>query len=329
MIVVDFKIDIANIWEYIFIKIFILDISMMTSTSILFTGEPQRIDQWLTQQFPYSRNFFHHIISRGGVQVNGQIVKKSYKLKTTDQVYIDNLQRYVSPILLEESPKFSLPILIETEDYLIINKPKGVLSHPNSIRDIASPSVVGFLYHHYKSLPSIGNFIRAGLVHRLDKDTDGLMIVAKTELWLSHFKWLFQQKSLAQDIIEKEKIPLKKQYQAKCYMTPEWEKTLKTREEKWFPYYISALVIPKIPYAHPKLGITKILGYSREDNRITFEIEILTGRTHQIRYHLSQVWFPIVGDYLYWKEEEIPLQLTATKLSFQEIWSEKIINIDL
>lgn len=94
---------------------------------------------------------------------------------------IDDLERYLSPVLLEEAPNIDIPILKETTDYLVINKPKGVLSHPNSIRDVGKPSVVGFLYHHFKELPSIGNFIRAGLLHRLDKDTDGLMIIAKTE----------------------------------------------------------------------------------------------------------------------------------------------------
>jgi 23S rRNA pseudouridine1911/1915/1917 synthase len=70
---------------------------------------------------------------------------------------------------------------MEKEDYLVINKPKGVLSHPRNLREVNEPSVVGFLYHRYKDLPSIGNFIRAGLLHRLDKETDGLMIIAKTE----------------------------------------------------------------------------------------------------------------------------------------------------
>jgi 23S rRNA pseudouridine1911/1915/1917 synthase len=63
----------------------------------------------------------------------------------------------------------------------VINKPKGVLSHPRNLWEVHEPSVVGFLYHRYKDLPSIGNFIRAGLLHRLDKETDGLMIIAKTE----------------------------------------------------------------------------------------------------------------------------------------------------
>ena len=99
-------------------------------------------------------------------------MKKSYKLKSLDKVQIDELERYLSPIILEEAEEIDIPIIREEEDYIILNKPKRVLSHPNSIRDAKKPSVVAFLYQHYKDLPSYGNFIRAGLVHRLDKDTD-------------------------------------------------------------------------------------------------------------------------------------------------------------
>jgi 23S rRNA-/tRNA-specific pseudouridylate synthase len=90
----------------------------------------------------YSRNFFHHIIERKGIKVNDQEVKKSQKLKDGDRVFIDDLSRYFSPIILEEAPLITIPILREEEDYLILNKPKKVLSHPNSIRDVKQPSVV-------------------------------------------------------------------------------------------------------------------------------------------------------------------------------------------
>ncbi len=96
---------------------------------------------------------------------------------------------------MEETPNIDIPIVHETQDYLVINKPKGVLAHPRTIWELSEPSVSGFLYHKYKNLPSIGNFIRAGILHRLDKMTDGLMIIAKTEKALAHFKSLFQQKS--------------------------------------------------------------------------------------------------------------------------------------
>jgi 23S rRNA pseudouridine1911/1915/1917 synthase len=281
----------------------------------------ERIDIWLTKQFPYSRNFFHHIIERGGVSVNKKQIKKSHKLKEGDQILIDDLSRYLSPVILDESPNIKIPVVLEKEDYLVINKPKWVLSHPNSVREVSQPSVVGFLYHNYKNLPTIWNFIRAWLLHRLDKDTDGLMIIAKTEKWLSHFKKLFQQKSESDHIQDKEAAPIKKFYRATCYITDEWKDFLSDISSQ-LPYYIQEIVIPKIPHYTPKLWITKILSFREIDSKkikqCNIAIEILTWRTHQIRYHLSTHWLPIVGDYLYWKEEEIPMQLTAYKLEFTD-----------
>ena len=281
----------------------------------------ERIDSRLSSQFSYSRNFFHHIIERWGIQVDGKVVKKSYKLKSWDKVQIDELERYLSPIILDEAEEIDIPIIREEEDYVILNKPKWVLSHPNSIRDVKKPSVVAFLYKHYKDLPSYGNFIRAGLVHRLDKDTDGLMIVAKTEKWLQHFKSLFQDKSESSSLEEKEKTPLQKYYRAISEITSKWWEFLKEMKERWLPYYIQELVVAKVPNCVPKIWITKVLNFEEiEDWLVKIQLQILTWRTHQIRYHLSNHWLPIQWDYLYGNgDENIPMQLTAWKLEYLDL----------
>ena len=285
---------------------------------LIFEGDSERIDTWLTKQFSYSRNFFHHILERKGVLVNGKVAKKSLKLKSWDQILIDELERYLSPIILEEAPKLDIPILKETADYLIINKPKGVLSHPNSIWDIAKPSVVWFLYHHYKNLPSIWNFIRAWLLHRLDKDTDGLMIIAKSEKGLEHFKALFKAKSESEELEEKKAVPLKKWYHATCELTPQGEAFLAEITEK-LPFVISEEVRAKVPNCTPKRGITQIEKIKKtEDWTVELFLQIFTGRTHQIRVHLSNHGLPILGDYLYGKEAEVPVQLTAYQLEFKD-----------
>jgi len=280
-----------------------------------------RIDSRLSWQFSYSRNFFHHIIERGWIQANGKVVKKSYKLKSGDKVQIDELERYLSPIILDEAEEIEIPIIREEEDYIILNKPKWVLSHPNSIRDAKKPSVVAFLYQHYKDLPSYGNFIRAGLVHRLDKDTDWLMIVAKTEKWLQHFKSLFQEKSESSSLEEKESTPLQKYYRAICEITPKWAEFLQEIKKIWLPYYIQETVVAKVPNCTPKIWITKILSFEELWNwLVKMQLQILTWRTHQIRYHLSNHWLPIQWDYLYGREDEnIPMQLTARKLEYLDL----------
>ena len=313
---------------------------------VIYNWNWERVDTFLTQNFSYSRNFFHHIIKRWWVLVNWKPIKKSYKLKPNDRIEIENLERYLDSSFLEELPFIDIPIVLEKKDYLVINKPKWVLSHPNSIWDLSAPSVVAFLYQKYKDLPSIWNFIRAWLVHRLDKETDGLMIVAKTEKWLEYFKNLFNKKSqLVEEIIPEisksnpdfsklekieENVGLKKFYRAKVEITPKWKTFLKSIT---LPYYITEIVKPKVPHAIEKMGITKILGNDRELTRKLSEnyptnfqisLQIITWRTHQIRYHLSKKWLPIIWDYLYWKESKIPMQLTAYKLEFIDPEWEKI-----
>jgi len=303
-------------------------------TKLEYKGSGERIDKRLPTQFPYARNFFHHIIARWWITLENKPLKKSYKLKKWDIITIDDLQRYLSPIILEESPNIDLEIKIEKEDYLVVYKTKWVLSHPNSVRDVANPSVVWFLYHRYKKLPTIWNFIRSWLIHRLDKETDGMMIIAKTEKWLSHFKSLFHAKSLAPTIPEKENIKLKKYYCANCYITNDWQVFLEKIKDN-LPFTIEEMVIPKVPHSIHKLWITKILqlennpqieNFSNEKNQDTIKIklEILTWRTHQIRYHLSEHWLPIIWDYVYGTDEAIDMQLTAYKLEFLDTEGEYI-----
>jgi len=296
------------------------------------TGE--RIDKWLCTQFPFARNFFHHIIERWGVILRGKPVKKSYQLKEGNVIIIDDLQRYLSPVLLDEAPVIDIPIVLEKDDYLVINKPKGVLSHPNSVRDISHPSVVGFLYHKYKNLPSIGNFIRAGLLHRLDKETDGLMILAKTEKGLGYFKQLFQARSETniQDSWDEEYTGLRKFYRASCEVTEQGQ-TFLDEVKDHLPFTIEEMVVPKVPYYIPKMGITKIISIQEEkiweNKRVKLELEILTGRTHQIRYHLSQHGLPIVWDYLYGDSEtKEAMHLTAYRICFTDP-EEEVIDLKI
>lgn len=293
----------------------------------------QRIDVYLAGKYGYSRNFFHHLIERGAVLVNWKETKKSYQLKPHDTIELLSMERFLDGGVLAESPVVELDVRLEKEDYLVLYKPKGMLSHPNSVREVSVPNVVGALYHRYKELPSQANFVRAWLLHRLDKETDGLMIIVKTEKGLTYFKELFQQKSNAETLEAKENVPLKKFYRAKSKLTPEGEHFLAQIES--FPYVIQEFVKPKVPYpGDPKMGITKILSVERagewegSEKYVKLELEILTGRTHQIRYHLASHGLPIVGDYVYGEDTGEDMQLTAWKLEFVDI-DAKIIEISL
>lgn len=153
------------------------------------------------------------------------------------------------------------------------------------------------------------------------------MIIAKTEAWLAHFKELFQQKSEAITRAEKEAVPLKKFYEALCFATPQWEEFL---QDKTAPFFIESLVTPKTPFPVPKIGISKVLWRSKEQfewkDTYRLSIEILTWRTHQIRIHMSEHWLPIVGDYLYGKEEEsVSMQLSAVKMEFIDLEGKRVV----
>ena len=162
----------------------------------------------------------------------------------------------------------------------------------------------------------------------MDKDTDGLMIIAKTEKWLAYFKELFQQKSglvsECKDIesVEKE-IKFRKFYRAKSEITALGDAFLEKIKDN-LPYYIRENVVPKVPNCIVKMWVTKIIDFKVDWEFVNLNLEILTGRTHQIRYHLSNHWLPIVWDYLYWNESDIPMQLTAYRLEFTDVDAENI-----
>ncbi len=289
------------------------------------TLQQERLDKFLVKKFWFSRNFFHHIIQRGWVLVNWKTTKKSYNLKPQDEIQIENLQRFTSTEILQDFAWESLDVLLEEKDYLVVYKPKWILSHPGSIWDISSPSVVWFIYQKFKDTPYVWNFIRAWLIHRLDKETDWPMIIVKTEKWLQHFKELFHSKSNAKTINQKESIPLKKFYKATAKLNEQGQKFFAEQKK---PFYIQQEVIPKVPRPHIKEWITKIINVKQINDYHEIYMEILTGRTHQIRYHLSANWAKILWDYLYWQTEwSKKMLLSCSQIEFKDVyWDYKIIN---
>jgi 23S rRNA pseudouridine1911/1915/1917 synthase len=120
-----------------------------------------RIDVFLSKTTGFSRNFFHHLIQRGEVKVQGKIIKKSYRVESGIQIEISEFTRFTDASIFQEAAAIPLEIVCQEKDYLVLYKPAGVLSHPRSIRDLKTPSVTAFLIHHYENLPSQSHFMRA------------------------------------------------------------------------------------------------------------------------------------------------------------------------
>ncbi len=289
----------------------------------------QRIDKALSDYFSLSRNFFQQLFERKLITIakddNKQVIKKSYTLEWDETIYLPELERYHDNQILAEAPNIHLDIKHQTADYLIVYKPKGVLSHPKTLFDVSTPSVSGFLYHMFWNIPSLGGFVRAGIVHRLDKDTDGLMIVATSEKGLQHFKMLFDTK--AKDALQWVSTSgLHKYYRAKCQVSKQGEQRLKLHYQKTDdkPFVLQSLVYPKVPTVwYPKMGVTHIMGIQDIQEwwkkQVFVDLELLTGRTHQIRYQLSSIWLPIIWDFLYnpsYVVGDHDLQLAAYGLDF-------------
>lgn len=279
--------------------------------TIPFSWSDQRIDKFLATRMSYSRSFIQNLIDKEVITVMKwwfaapQPIKKSYTLSSWDIIYVGQVDKFFDWSLLDDTPARDITVTDEYDDYAVIYKPAWVLSHPNSIRDINKKSVVGWVYHYFEktNLPSSWSFIRWWLVHRLDKDTSGYMIIAKTPQWLEYFSQLFYQKSQAETITDKEGIALRKIYTAIVTPTQAWYEFLNEIEQDWLPYYIDQPVTPKTPHPITKQWISKILALhpvGKEDNPpYRLHVEILTWRTHQIRVHLSEHWLPIRWDSLY------------------------------
>lgn len=258
-----------------------------------------RLDQWLAEQYPdISRSFLQKLCANGEVLVNGVPEKSGYKLKPTDVVA---LTYDVSSI--DRIPDIELPVIYQDKDVIVINKPAGVISHARG-RYWNEPSVASFIRQKTGQDGS-----RAGIVHRLDRATSGVMICAKNQSALS---WL--QKQFSARNVKKTYIALISGSLAE-----------------------SEAVIDMPIERNPKKPATFRVGPNGKTAQTTYrttmstskcsllELKPLTGRTHQLRVHLKQLGHPIVGDVLYDGLPAKRLMLHAAKLELTLPDSQRVV----
>lgn len=243
--------------------------------------EDQRIDRYLTEMLSeQSRSFFQKLIRDGFVIVNHIIVKVNYRLKTGDVIEIDIPDAVPTEIVPENIP---LDILYEDDDLLIVNKPKGMVVHP-AVGHSTGTLVNAIMYHCQGNLSGINGEIRPGIVHRIDKDTTGSLIICKNDE---------AHRNIAEQIKEHS---VTRRYVGVVAGTFSEESGTVEGAIGRHPNDRKRMTINE-KNGKPAVTHYRVLQTLKGASFMEFELE--TGRTHQIRVHMASISHPLLGDTVY------------------------------
>jgi 23S rRNA pseudouridine1911/1915/1917 synthase len=242
----------------------------------------KRIDAYLASRFPdYSRSVVQKVIDVGAVLVNGQPVKASYKVRLNDVI------RVWLPELVDDAPvPEDIPITVVYEDstLTVVNKPAGMVVHP--AKGHWTGTLVNALQFHYDALSSVGGENRPGIVHRLDRDTTGLLLVAKLDAAHKHLAQQFEQRTIH------------KEYLALVAGVPQRDSDYIERTIGFHPTNREKMAI-RLPEDGGKEAVTFYEVLERFRGYAFVRCKPATGRTHQIRVHLAHIGHPIIADRAY------------------------------
>jgi 23S rRNA pseudouridine1911/1915/1917 synthase len=246
-----------------------------------FTAEKPaaRLDRFVAESCPeLSRTHAQELINQGHITVNGQPARASHRLNPGDRVNVSIPPTTPSQILPEALP---LDIVYEDEDLMVVDKPAGITAHPSPGHP--SHTLLNAILAHFPDLPEGSERLRPGIVHRLDKDTSGLMLVAKKRQSLAHLSDQFKSRSVT-------KVYL---VLVNGRLSPE-KGTILAPIGRDTRHRQRMAVATRGREARTDYRVVKYLG-----NYSLLEVMPETGRTHQIRVHFSAIGYPVVGDATY------------------------------
>lgn len=258
-----------------------------------------RIDKYLSEKTDYSRELVQKLIQKGNVLVNDKLVKSSYKLEINDVIMLDEANLFEDKDIVPT--KMDIEIVFEDEYLMVVNKPSGLVVHPGS-GNYTNTLVNGLMYYT-KNLSDICGIARPGIVHRIDKDTSGLLLIAKTNK---------VHEILAEDFKNKR---IHREYLALLDgVFKEGSATIdapigrdKNNREKMC-----------VTSENSKQAITHMKVLKRYENHTLVSCVLETGRTHQIRVHMAYIGYPVHNDPVYNKKEATSFGqfLHSYKMSF-------------
>lgn len=249
--------------------------TLSQSVYVTETEAELRLDKFLAAKFPdFSRTYFQYLIDKSCVLVNGQVVKKREKLQPLDEIEVCF---ELTPELSVVPEAIALDILFEDEHLLIVNKPAGMVVHPAPGHPTGT--FVNALLHHCNTLEV--DSLRPGIVHRLDKDTSGVLVAAKTSQVHAQLVSLFASRQI------------EKHYIAVCLGNP--GNVVINAPLKRHPVRRQEMAVRE--GGKEAISECHIIGF---DGKLScVGVKLITGRTHQIRVHLKSRGTPVLGDQVY------------------------------
>lgn len=251
------------------------------------TDSKKRLDKYvLEKELGITRSYIKNLIEDGNITVNGKTEKSGYSLKENDEVCVNLKEDVVADIKEENIP---LDIVYEDDDIIIVNKAKGMVVHPAN-GNYEGTLVNALMYSHKGKLSGINGSIRPGIVHRIDKDTSGILVVAKNDNTHKKLSEVFKKHDIKREYIALVKGIVKDD---KFTIDLPIGRSVKDRKKM------------AVTNKNSRKAVTHIEVLKRfYESKVTLvKATLETGRTHQIRVHMSYIHHPLVGDDVYSKKD--------------------------